>query len=140
MTFGWGAGLKGRPVRRFMARLTLFLFALRALVAAGYMPDLGALGHGQVQIVICAGDGTRSLLVDEAGRPLADQGSGETHHVADCPFSMASAKAFMPPAPAVFPGFPGIDKGVFPPGGDQILPPSAEGPPLGQRGPPILLG
>ena len=49
MAFGWGARFKSRPACRFMARLTLFLFALRAIVPVGFMPDLGALGHGEVR-------------------------------------------------------------------------------------------
>ena len=140
MTSGWGTGFTGRRACRVMARLTLLVFALRALVPVGFMPDLGALGHGQVQIVLCTGDGTRSLLVDEAGRPLADQGSGKVHHAADCPFSMASAKAFLPPAPAAGLAAAPVEQGFLPPGSDQTAPTRAQGPPLGQRGPPILLG
>ena len=140
MTFGWGARFKARPACRFMARLTLVLFALRALVPVGFMPDLGALGHGQVQIVICTGDGTRSLLVDEAGKPLADQDSHKAHHAADCPFSMASAKAFLLPAPVVAAGYPDVERGFLPPARAEAVLPPAQGPPLGQRGPPVLRG
>lgn len=140
MAFGWGARFKSRPACRFIARLTLLLFALRAIVPVGFMPDLGALGHGEVKIVICTGDGTRALLVDEAGQPLADQNPHKAHHAADCPFSMASAKTFLLPALVAAIGRPAVEQRFLPPGGAESVPPPAHGPPLGQRGPPVLLG
>jgi hypothetical protein len=134
--------LRRHPACRFAARLVLLLFALRAILPVGYMPDLGALKNGQVQIVICTGSGTQALLVDASGQPVNDlRGDGPRHGAAgDCPFGMAMAKAFTLPPPVPAPAQP-IFAHAFPPAGsDQALLPPAQGPPLGPRAPPILLG
>ncbi|MPY75766.1 MAG: DUF2946 domain-containing protein [Alphaproteobacteria bacterium] len=129
--------------RRFAAQLTLALFALRALVPVGYMPDFGTnratAADGQVRIVICTGFGSKSILVDEAGNPAADQDDSQPGH-GDCPFGTASGAAFLTPEPAMAPVHAGLAKGFVPPAGAQALPPPAQGPPLGQRAPPIRLG
>ena len=125
--------------RSFAAQLTLALFALRALVPVGYMPDFAAAADGQVRIVICTGFGSKSILVDEAGNPVADQDDSQPGY-GDCPFGTASGAAFLTPEPAVAPVHAGLAKGFVPPAGAQALPPPAQGPPLGQRAPPIRLG
>lgn len=125
--------------RRFAAQLTLALFALRALVPVGYMPDLAAAGDGQVRIVICTGYGSKSILVDETGAPADDRGTSQPGH-GDCPFGTASGAAFLAPEPALAPLHPVLAQGFLPPAGAQSLTPPAQGPPLGQRAPPIRLG
>lgn len=134
MTSGRAASLK-----RFAAQLTLALFALRALVPVGYMPDLAAAGEGQVRIVICTGYGSKSILVDEAGKPLADRDAGQTGH-GDCPFGTASGAAFLAPEPAMAPVHPALVQDFLSPVSALSLTPPAHGPPLGQRAPPIHLG
>jgi len=142
MAGGWRASFKDRRAYRVAARLTLLLFALRALLPVGYMPDVRALERGQVQIVICTGYGAKSLLVDEAGQPVEGQGAGKAQHdgAADCPFGMASAKAFLAAAAAPTLDLPVLGDGFLPPAGALALLPPAQGPPLGQRAPPVLLG
>jgi hypothetical protein len=134
--------LRQRPVCRFAARLALLFFALRAAMPVGYMPDLGALKHGQVRIVICTGSGTQALLVDESGQPVDDAAGHSRPHAAagDCAFGIATVQALaLPDAPATIGGpvvavaLPAADEG-------RALRPLAQGPPLGSRAPPPLLG
>lgn len=134
MTFGRAASL-----RRFAAQLTLALFALRALVPAGYMPDLAAAGDGQVRIVICTGYGSKSILVDETGAPADDQNADRSGH-GDCAFGTVSGAAFLAPEPAMAPLHPELVRDFLPPVSAQSLTPPVQGPPLGQRAPPIRLG
>jgi hypothetical protein len=141
MTSAWGAFFRDEPARRCIARLILVLFALRAVVPVGYMPDLGALEHGQVRIVVCTGAGFKSLLVDEAGRPVDAQEPGTSQHAgADCPFGTAAAKAFLAPTLVAAHEPPAVEQSVFHPGSGVALLPPAQGPPLGPRAPPTLLG
>lgn len=136
------ASLRQSPAYRFAARLTLLFFALRVILPAGYMPDPGALKHGQVRIVICTGSGTQALLVDAAGRPVTDGGGDAAPHgvAADCIFGMTAAQAFTLPVPIAALARPGVVRDVPPSGGGEALLPRALGPPLGSRAPPILLG
>jgi hypothetical protein len=124
-----------------VARLILVLFALRAMVPVGYMPDLGALEHGQVRIVVCTGAGFKTLLVDEAGQPVGSQEAGKTQHAGDgCPFGTASASAFLAPALVVTLAPPVFQRHFLLPGSGVALLPPAQGPPLGPRAPPTVLG
>jgi hypothetical protein len=141
MTSGWGASFGNNSARGFIARLILILFALRAVVPVGYMPDLGALEHGQVRIVVCTGAGFKSLLVDEAGRPVDAQESGTSQHAgADCPFGTAAAKAFLAPTLVAALALPTYEQHILLPGSGVALLPPAQGPPLGPRAPPTVLG
>jgi len=133
--------LKASPACRFAARLTLLLFALRAAVPVGYMPDLGALQEGEVQIVICTGSGTQTLMVNTAGQPVDIGGDVSKHGAAgDCAFGMVAGKIFV--LPALLDG--ATDHGssrTFPqPVSIAASTPPAQGPPLGSRAPPVLLG
>jgi hypothetical protein len=141
MTSGWGASFGDKSARRCVARLILVLFALRAVVPVGYMPDLGALEHGQVRIVVCTGAGFKSLLVDEAGQPVDAQESGKSQHAgADCPFGTAAAKALLAPTLVVALAPPAYEQHFRHPGSGVALLPPAQGPPLGPRAPPTVLG
>jgi hypothetical protein len=131
--------LHRHPASRIAARLALLLFALRAMLPVGYMPDLGALKEGQVQIVICTGTGTQALFVDASGQPIdheSDPGEGYGG-AADCAFAAAMAKAVaQPPVLAVLVPLPAV--GLPSSAETPALQASSEGPPLGPRAPPVL--
>src|SRR3546814_11418692 len=59
MTGGSGT-YRGGGHGRTLARLTVLLFALRALLPIGFMPDLGLLKQGGFQIVLCTQIGKAS--------------------------------------------------------------------------------
>lgn len=130
---------------RRLARLTLLLFVLRALLPTGFMPDLDLLKRGGFQIVLCTAQGPVSVAVDEDGKPLDPDGDHDRHDPADafakdCPFGTAFAKAFDVPtlvATAVL-ALPAAVATVAPRPLDLRPPP--QGPPLGSRAPPIRLG
>jgi hypothetical protein len=132
--------LKDSRAGRMTVRLAVLLFALRAIVPVGYMPDLGTLRDGQVLIVICTGAGTQTLLVDADGRPLDESNAPDHAGAADCSFATATATVLALPA-----GVPALAGPAFAPGthsgrdGPALLAP-AQGPPLGSRAPPALLG
>lgn len=56
--------------RRLAGWLVLCALFLRALVPAGFMPDLGALADGAYPITICSGGFERTILLDKDGNPV----------------------------------------------------------------------
>lgn len=62
--------------------LLLLIFAIRAMVPAGFMPDM-AQGSGHL-ITICSGVEMKEIMVDENGQPAPK-------HEAPCPYSFLSA-------------------------------------------------
>lgn len=142
MTRFGAASLRRSPACRLAARLALLFFALRAILPTGYMPELGALAHGEVRIVICTGSGTQALLVDEAGKPV-DDGAGDTapHAAAGhCAFGMAAAQTLA--LPATMTSLALSARRGQPRSSDEgrALAQGVSGPPLGSRAPPNLLG
>jgi Protein of unknown function (DUF2946) len=136
------ASLRQSPACRFAARLALLFFALRVVMPAGYMPELGALKHGQVRIVICTGSGTQALLVDESGQPVGDAAGRSGPHAAagDCAFGIATVQALaLPAAPATI-ARPAFAAALPAAGEGRALRPLAQGSPLGPRAPPPDLG
>ncbi len=65
-------GLRHMPIslRRLAAWLVLGALFLRALVPAGFMPDLGALADGAYPITICSGGFEKTILLDKDGNPV----------------------------------------------------------------------
>lgn len=131
---------RAEVLRSLAARLTLALFALRALVPVGYMPDLGAARDGQVRVVLCTGYGSKSVLVDESGAPVEDQDEAKHGAAGDCPFGAAPAAALIGAEPAAALAIPDLKQASLAPGDASVLLPPAQGPPLGQRAPPVRLG
>ena len=135
----------GNPLRnsvacRFAAYAALLLFALRAVVPVGYMPDLGALRDGQVQIIICTGTGTQALLVDQSGHPVEDGGAADHAGASDCAFAISTATALALPSAVPSLSLPlAAGRTARTSEAGTSFPP-AQGPPLGPRAPPILLG
>lgn len=118
-------------MNRIFARATLAFFVLRALLPTGFMPDLGALSAGQIELVICTAHGDAAAPVNlPDGAPHKSPG-------ADCPFGMAVAKLFVAPVvPAAYAIAAPTDGGT-PHVVVSTLLPSQQGPPLGSRAPPL---
>jgi hypothetical protein len=115
-----------RIMRRCLVRITLALFALRALVPAGYMPDLGALDAGHLEIVLCSAHGDAPSPPQHMPRD-------------DCPFGMVLVKGFVAPVlPVLLLPAAAIDVAFLDNKPAGLRPPS-HGPPLGSRAPPALL-
>lgn len=77
-----------------LALLLAALVLLRALIPAGFMPDLSAAASGRFSIVICTAAGTRAGFADATGAPVAP-GDAEHASVVEglCPFAAAGATA-----------------------------------------------
>lgn len=131
---------RNSPACRVTAYAALLLFALRAAIPVGYMPDLGAVRDGQVQIVICTGFGTQALLVDESGRPIEDRGATDHAGKSDCAFAVSVAAALALPSAVAALSLPLFAGRAAPASDSTTLFPPAQGPPLGSRAPPLFLG
>ena len=123
----------GAAMRRVLARATIVLFALRALVPVGFMPDLDTLGAGHLDIVLCTGHGPVSLTLDANGVPAKPHRSPG----ADCPFGMALGKGFVAPAAPALPYAIVAAGTTARTDAARGLRPPSQGPPLGSRAPPV---
>jgi hypothetical protein len=131
---GQGNNTRTDPALRFAAGMLIFIFMLRALIPAGFMPDAKALGEGRFELVLCTSAGDRvvqSIDFDGSGDEPKSWGG------ADCPYHLSLSQAFAPGAdaasiPAEFRTGAAL---LFASAATELLPP-ALGPPLGQRAPP----
>lgn len=91
----------GGSVSRQLAMLCVCaVFLLKALIPAGFMPDLS---HGETfKLVICTATGPQTVLVDKDMNPLADGEASSSHpspsdattggeHLTLCPFAVNTA-------------------------------------------------
>jgi hypothetical protein len=119
--------------RRWIVRLLLFAFALRALIPVGFMPDLAAARNGNFQVVICTVQGMMTVEVDGNGKIVPEKtGAKAGEH---CVFSVLGTLLL-----------PTFDGNVALTGRRIVaaeipslavdLPPVRAGPQLGSRGPP----
>lgn len=134
-----GRSIKASYWRLAATRAVLLIFVLRSLIPPGFMPSIDTLGEGRIEVVVCTGAGLKTLVLDADGNPVSphDRQSGNAD---DCPFGAVTAKAFLLPdalAQADLP-VPARDRVVNL--RDLALKPPAQGPPLGSRAPPIILG
>ncbi|MDY7579414.1 DUF2946 domain-containing protein [Herbaspirillum sp. RTI4] len=130
-----------RPNRKHIfLSLLLCALALRALVPAGYMPNLAALKKGQIAMQICSvADSSFSAPDSLNDNPARHTNSDKTHSATDCPFNFMSSLAAIPSIPPVVDGIPQLAwMAVVAP--RQLIYSSfpAQGPPLGSRAPPLL--
>ncbi len=56
----------------------MFTLLLRAFIPLGYMPDLGALAHGKIAIIVCTMNGPQTVKVDAGFDPL-QKSAPQTH-------------------------------------------------------------
>ena len=133
---GYGSG-----TRRVIATLALFLFALHAVLPAGYMLDTDSLRDGRYEVVICTGAGLQTVVVDKSGNRIADgPATPGGEGTLKCPFATVAGKALAVPEQPVLLTIHAARAvpGLLPPA--LGLPASADRLPLGSRAPPILLG
>jgi hypothetical protein len=116
-------------MRRFAVSAALVVFALRALLPSGYMPDVAALASaGHLEFVLCTAAHEDAPSAPQSPKPRHDE----------CPFGIALAKTYIAPAlPPVPAQFASVDVAALLHHADGP-PAAAHGPPFGQRGPPVL--
>lgn len=118
-----------------MVHALLLCALVRALVPVGYMPDLSAARDGTFKVVICTGDGARTITLDASGAPThpADTAGDQQ----GCVFSTLAEAVISPAAgPAVaVPAGQGL--GALRPAPSDVLPvrmPAG----YGARAPPLF--
>lgn len=143
-------GIAIGTLRRWVAHLLLFAFALRALIPAGYMPDFSATSRGSFKVVICTTASASSVamkmnlgdvgLFDDADSLNDSNNNGAPHplskHSSDsCAFTGIASLALpdLEIAPAARLDFAAIK---LTPAEAAIVPPARAGPALGARAPP----
>lgn len=133
------AGIRvGTTVWRAFASVSILLLALRAMVAPGFMPDLGALKDGSFEIVLCTPLGPKTVHADGNGLPAeGDQPPRTDARGGDeCPFHHAATQTLLAPGPTRHVAEPGraLPLRLVP---ARLSPkPAPIGPPLGSRAPP----
>lgn len=128
---------------RVVLWMLLLAFTVRGLVPPGYMPDASALEKGRVELTFCTAAGTVSTII----LSLTDEGPDTSHHGdnaasgIDCPFGLLTHVAAAPPVTAPAAALSVQTASLIPFEVSRALPPlPAQGPPLGSRAPPSLLG
>jgi hypothetical protein len=134
-------GIKTRlrtAARHAVAGLALVLFALHAVLPAGYMLDLESLRDGRYEVVICTGAGLQTIVLDKSGNKV-DPAAPAADGTVKCPFATVAGKALaVPGQPVVLETHAGRTvPGVLPP--MLSRPASADVLPLGSRAPPLFL-
>ncbi len=130
----------GTAPRLGLGRLMLLLFCLRSLLPVGFMPDLGLLKQGELQIVLCTPLGPTAVTLDAEGLPIDDDADPtDAAFGQDCPFATAFGKALDLPPTAALPAVSAVIEAA-PSSNALALRPPPQGPPLGARAPPTLLG
>lgn len=123
-----------------LAHLLLVLFALRAIIPVGYMPDPAALQDGRFEIVICTPAGLKTVTVvpDKTGPADPADSSSDDLSATECPFHLVLAKALVLPEQSGVPlRWASASAPVAASSPTSVLRPSLPGPPLGSRAPPI---
>nr|WP_312477349.1 DUF2946 family protein [Achromobacter ruhlandii] len=121
----------------------LLALMLRGFVPAGYMPDASALEKGRVELTFCTAAGTVSTVF----LSLTDDQAATSHQgeKADsglnCPYGLLTHVASAPPAADLSASLtvPSV-RAIFFEVSRALPPLPAQGPPLGSRAPPSLLG
>lgn len=135
-------GLAGARMHRARFRpavwLALLLFALRAWLPAGFMPDPGALRGGHFEITFCTSAGTMRMPFDLAAghgkSGIPDTGAS------DCPFGLAGAHPLiLPAAPALILARIGYWRPRHIGAAPVVSRMRVHSPPVGSRAPPIDL-
>ena len=77
--------------RRLLVKLLVLCFFLRALVPAGFMPDLSAARDGVITITICTAYGISTISLDENGDPIDPEETPEQQSGDLCRFASAGS-------------------------------------------------
>ena len=91
---------------RLLTRLLVLCLFLRALIPAGFMPDLAAARDGVITITICTAYGMTTVALDENGDPVEPDQAPETETREHCRFAPAGPVDLPPvtrtPTPVAF--------------------------------------
>lgn len=126
---------------RLIAWAAMALFAVRAIMPAGFMLDVKALASERYSIVICSPEGLKTITLDADGVPLKNQDRPAKEHTkasTHCPFATVVAKMLPPPDPQPLLLPQQSDAAVAWRIATLELPPILAGPPAGARAPPSL--
>jgi hypothetical protein len=134
----------------FTLYVMLLALALRALVPAGFMPDVGALRDGRLEMTFCTSGDIKTITVDthdvysghhgHDGAPASDDAPNQQSQSNDCPFSVLSTLPAMPTMALALVGLPLLLAPIQPVLRAAPLPVVlSQGPPLGSRAPPFHL-
>lgn len=124
-------------LRRSVPMILAAVMLLRAMIPAGFMPDLSAAGLGRFEIVICTGEGARTIPVDPDGAASPDHGSPRGDHGFEpCAFALAMAGALVVLGFIVTLSFYRPSRAFVPPSIERLAFACAAGA-LGPRAPPI---
>lgn len=120
-------------IPRPIARLIALLLLVQAVVAPAHCLAMAAAPAG-FEAVICAADGTRTMLIGPDGQELPAQHDSAGGCLA-CHGLPQAAELVPPPVPA--PAW-SIAAMAWPAAGRDSLPPGARAPPYRPTGPPAL--
>lgn len=120
--------------------LTVFAFLCRAIIPAGYMPDLSSERKSAFAITLCSMGGNTLLTLDLTGESNAVGEDDHSYHAETCPFGLSVSQELIPALAA--PALAGVLV-VFAP---AFFAPYQAGPsmpalgsPLGARAPPPVI-
>lgn len=117
--------------RSWLSQILLLVFALRALVPTGYMPQFSGNPNGTVSVVICSAAGARAMTMDLGG----EQTPQAVHDHQLCPYGgLADPQT---PVDAKAPLLkPQYAVAFVTAAHSTVLPPTRAGPAVGARAPP----
>jgi len=118
-------------------RLVALLFALRALVPAGFMPDVAQAQQGRFALAFCTATGAKTRLADLATFTKDDGKSGGHSAAGECSFAVSAAPALPAALPFALPAASPVAAAAA--SAPLLLAAAPRGPPLGSRAPPALL-
>ncbi|MEQ1669948.1 MAG: DUF2946 family protein [Hyphomicrobium sp.] len=131
--FGEGKATIGTNWSKWLSRLLIVAFALRALIPVGYMPDFASAANGSFKVVICTAAGTQTVYLNLDGSPPTPQ---HTSNDGDqCAFSGIATVTLPEVAADAIRWSSNASTAVAVQ--RESLPPIRAGPVLGSRGPPI---
>jgi hypothetical protein len=114
--------------------------AMRAMIPAGFMPDMDALRHGKIEMTLCTAGGAFKTATVDFTKHAPDQPHPD-HATAACVFSALNQYVLDLPAPTMQAMVAQLFA-VLAPAQYGTVPARtpAFGPPLGARAPPVRLG
>lgn len=135
-------GFRSRRQQRHASiwRFVLLLFALRALVPAGFMPDFSAAQGGRFALAFCTANGPKTRVVDLVSSASKDDAAKSGSHgvAGECSFGVSAAPALPAIATVALPAAARVPAAHV--SAPLLTASTPRGPPLGSRAPPALLG
>lgn len=86
---GYFVGRSARRLRWWSTHALLLCFVVRSLVPYGYMPEFGASVADGLQVVICTGSETKTIVLEATSKPNGELPS--KHNGEHCAFAALAA-------------------------------------------------